>query len=791
MKYSCVLSVSAVLAGVLLAGVCELKADSLTKEFPMKAEMKAERKAQMFALEDVRLLDGPFKGAMERNAAWLKSLEPDRFLAWFRKEAGLEPKGEVYGGWEEMGVAGHCLGHYLSACAFQYASTGDAEFKTRAGYIVDELAACQEANKDGYLAAYPEGRRVFDEVSRGEIRSKGFDLNGLWVPWYTNHKVMAGLRDTYVHMQNEKALSVLVKMSDWSIEVTKNLTDEQWQQMLACEHGGMNEILADVYALTGEEKYLTLARKFYHKAVLDPLSKEEDKLAGLHANTQVPKIIGAARLYELTGEETFQTISRFFWLSVIRNYTFANGGNSANEHFGQPGKLSEPMHDTTETCNTYNMLKLTRHLYAINPNQRLMDYYERALFNHILAHQHPETGMVKYKGFLDMPAKKHFCSPFDSFWCCVGTGFENHAKYGETIYAYGNDILYVDQFIASELKWKDKGITVRQETAFPESDTVKLTFLCEKTSTFLLKIRKPYWTDGVTCTVNGKKQEIYPDSTNYLVLNRGFSSGDEIILTMPMKLHLRPMPDKPERIAVLYGPVVLAADLRGDAPLPMLEGTPEEVLAKIKPVEGKPLEFVGEKISRGFEEGAEAKDVTLIPLYKIADEKYTVYMDAFDAETRKVKREQILAEQKRLQAEAARTVDVLRVGEMQPERDHNVDGENTTTGEYAGRKWRHADNGGWFAFDLKIKPDAPTELSLTYWGSDAGNRVFDILVDDVKVATQTLENIKPNEFVDVVYALPAEITNGKETVRVKLAAQPGKIAGGLYGAKTMTVKGQQ
>jgi DUF1680 family protein len=774
-----------VFAGLFLAMVLCAQADSLTKEFPMKAALKADPQVRPFALTDVRLLDGPFKQAMDRNAAWLKSLEADRFLAWFRKEAGLPPKGEVYGGWEQMGVAGHCLGHYLSACAMQFAATGDEEFKNRITYIVDELAACQEANKDGYLAAYPEGRRVFDEVSKGDIRSKGFDLNGLWVPWYTNHKVMAGLRDAYVYTQNEKALAVLVKMADWTIEVTKNLTDEQWQTMLACEHGGMNEILADVYALTADEKYMAIAKKFYHKDVLDPLSKKQDKLAGRHANTQVPKIIGAARIYELTGEENFKTISEFFWETVVKHYTFVNGGNSANEHFGQPDKLSEPLHDTTETCNTYNMLKLTRHLYARRPSPSYMDYYERALFNHILAHQHPKTGMIKYKGFLDMPAQKNFCSPFDSFWCCVGTGFENHTKYGECIYAYGAEVLYVNQFIASELNWRDKGITVKLETGFPESDMVKLTFTCQATVTFPLKIRKPYWTDGVTCTVNGKAQEIFPDSSGYLVLNRGFANADVVVLKMPMTLRTEAMPDKPERIAFLYGPIVLAADLSGDAPLPLLDGTPADLTAKIKPVEGKPLEFIGENISKGFEDNAESRDVKLVPLYKIADEKYTVYMDAYSAEARDTRRQQLQAELERQKADEARTVDVLRIGEMQPERDHNVDGENTTTGEHAGRKWRHASDGGWFAFDLKTAGDAAMELVLTYWGSDAGNRVFDILVDDVKIATQTLENLKAGEFVDVSYAIPAELTGGKEKVRIKLAAQPGKMAGGLYGAKMM------
>lgn len=774
-----------VMALLFLVCVCGVMADSLTKEFPRKAALAAEPAAYAFALQDVKLLDGPFKQAMDLNAAWLKSLEPDRFLAWFRKEAGLEPKAEVYGGWEKETVAGHCLGHYLSACAMQYAATGDEEFKKKIDYIIDELAVCQDAHKDGYLAAYPNGRRVFEDVAKGDIRSKGFDLNGLWVPWYTNHKLMAGLRDCFVYAKNEKALAILTKMSDWTIETTKLLTEEQWQTMLACEHGGMNEVLADVYAVTGDPKYLEVAKKFYHKAVLDPLAQKEDKLAGRHANTQVPKIVGTARIFELSGEERFGTISEFFWETVVNHYTFVNGGNSANEHFGQPDKLSDPMHDTTETCNTYNMLKLTRHLYARSPKPAYMDYYERALWNHILAHQHPTTGMIMYKGFLDMPARKDFSTPTDSFWCCVGTGFENHTKYGECIWAYGADVLYLNQFIASELKYAAKGLTIKLETDFPASDTVKLTFAGEKTATFPLKIRKPYWADAVTCTVNEKPQEIFPDSTGYLVLNRGFSNGDVVTLKMPMALRTETMPDKPNRLAFLYGPIVLAAVLGEDAAMPMLEGAPLELAAKIKPVEGKPLEFIGEKISKGFEENAEAKDVHLIPLYKIADEKYTVYMDTFTVDARNAKREQIKAELEKQKAQEARTVDTLRIGEMQAERDHNLDGEKTSTGQHNGRNWRHADNGGWFAFDLKTLPEAPMELTLTYWGSDAGNRAFDILVDDVKIAEQVLENIKPNEFTDVTYAIPAELTKGKEKVRVKLAAQPGKMAGGLYLAKMM------
>lgn len=777
---------------ITAAAVCCLLAsssagDSLALPYPYAVQPVSPPSVYAFGLSDVHLTEGIFKDAMNRNAQWLLKLEPDRFLAWFRKEAGLEPKGQVYGGWESQGVAGHCLGHYLSACAMMYAASGDAQYKARADYIIDELAVCQEANGNGYLAAYPNGKRIFEEIARGDIRSAGFDLNGGWVPWYTNHKVMAGLRDAFLYCSNPKALDVLRKMGDWAFEVTKNLSDEQWQKMLACEHGGMNEVLIDLYALTGEEKYKILALKFYHKEVLEPLANQKDSLAGRHANTQVPKIIGAARIYEMTGMENFKTIARFFWDTVVGHYTFVNGGNSANEHFGQPDKLSEPMHDTTETCNTYNMLKLTRHLFAAQPRAAEMDYYERALYNHILAHQHPATGMIMYKGFLDMPARKHFCDPFDSFWCCVGTGFENHAKYGETIYFHNGNALYVNLFIPSVLTWKEKGVTLKQETAFPAGDTVKLTIDCPKTTTFILKLRKPAWTSGMTVSVNGKLVSTEPDSTGYIAVNRGFNSGDVVELKLPMTLRTEAMPDKPNRIAFLYGPIVLAADLSGDAPLPLLVGTLPQLLSAVKPVEGRPLEFTAAGIARDIEDEAAMRDLRLLPLYAVADQPYTVYMDQFTAEQWQQKKTEYAAEQQRLQELEARSVDVLRIGEMQPERDHNLTGENTQTGEFAGRKWRHAYN-GWFEFSMKVLPDVPMELVCTYWGSEAGGRTFDILVDGTKIAAQSLNNQKPNEFFDAVYPIPAELTKDKTTVRVRFQAHPNNTAGGLYGVRIMKAK---
>ncbi len=752
----------------------------------MKVEAKIPLEAQEFSLTDVRLLDGVFKSAMERDGIYLLSLEPDRFLAWFRKEAGLNEKGRVYGGWESQGVAGHCLGHYLSACSMMYAAGGDNRFRERVDYIVDELAVCQKANGNGYVGAIPEGKRMFAEIARGQLSSKGFDLNGGWVPWYTMHKVMAGLRDGYLYCGNKKALYVLVKLCDWADATTGKLTDEQWQQMLACEHGGMNEVLADVYAITGNEKYLALAKKFYHKSVLDPLAARDDRLAGLHANTQVPKLIGAARIYELTGEENFGAMSRFFWQRVVGHHSYVNGGNSADEHFGQPDKLSDRMHDTTETCNSYNMLKLTEHLFCRQASAEYGDYYERTLLNHILAHQHPATGMMMYKGFLDMPAKKDFCTPFDSFWCCVGTGMENHAKYGHGIYYHKGDVLYVNLFIASEMNWKDMGLTVRQETKFPYGDTVKIKIDAKDAVKAVIAVRRPYWTEGMTVKVNGQVQDVRVNGRGFVELGRIWQDGDVVDLQMPMRLRIESMHDNANRIAFLYGPTVLCADLGRDKEVPVLVGSREELLKAFVPVQGKGLEFAagGTGKVRGAQ-GWEQTDIRLLPLFEAAEQRYTVYMDVFSAEGWLEKQREYEQELARRLAIEARTVDVLLIGQMQPERDHNLQGENTGTGEHLGRKWRHAVDGGWFAFDMKVLPDAPVELLCTYWGSDSDGRVFDVFVDDVKAATQTLNNDKPRDFFDVVYALPEELTKGKEKVRVKLSAHPGNTAGGLFGCSML------
>ena len=746
-------------------------------------EAKIPIGARAFPLSQVRLLDGPFKAAQQRDLKYLLQLDPDRLLAWFRKEAGRKPKGEVYGGWESQTIAGHSLGHHLSAISMAYAATGDSRFRERAAYIVSELAACQQANGNGYLEAFPGGKQTFAAIAGGEIRSQPFHLNGIWVPWYTTHKIMAGLRDAYIYCDNRQALDVLIAMADWANRVTAHLTPDQWQEMLGTEQGGMNEVLADLYALTGNRTYLTLSEKFYHRAVLDPLSNREDILAGLHANTQIPKLIGLARLYELTGSEKYQTAASFFWDRVVRHYTYVNGGNSAGELFGPPDQQAAYLDATTETCNTYNMLKLTRHLFAWQPSAAYMDYYERALYNHILASQNPHTGMMMYKGYLEMPARKSFSTPFNSFWCCVGTGMENHTKYGESIYFHRGSTLWVNLFIPSELHWEDQGITLRQTTDFPREARTRLTLACDRPAQATLRIRHPFWSKEVTVLVNGRTEQVSRQPSRYISISRTWQTGDEVEIRLPMSLRIEAMPDKPDRIAFLYGPLLLAADLSGNAPLPRLIGQPASLPEAFTRVSNTP-EFQSGDVGRAFAgKAGVATGVHLIPLFTIADQKYTVYMDAFTDQEWDAEVSQHRAAVERQEALDRRTIDLVEIGREQSETAHGLAGKQTSAGRYRGEHFRHAQDGGYFAYDLAVSPGTPMDLLVTYWGSDHGNRTFDIQVDGRTLTTQSLGNDRPGDFFRVTYPLPDDLITGKRTVTVRFQAHPGNTAGGIFGCR--------
>jgi len=574
--------------------------------------------------------------------------------------------------------------------------------------------------------------------------------------------------------------------------------------MLACEHGGMNEVLAELYAVTGEERYLALSRKFHHEAILGPLSRAEDILPGKHANTQFPKIIGCARRWELTGAGRDRAIAEFFWQRVVYHHSYATGGNSDHEYFGPPDRLADRLSaNTTETCNTYNMLKLTRHLFAWHAGVEFADFYERGLLNHILGSQNPDDGMMTYYLPLAAGEFKRFQTPFTSWTCCHGTGMENHAKYGDSIYWHDDAGLYVALFIASEVAWPEKGLAISQQTRFPTEDTTHLAVICKKPVRMAVRIRCPAWAAGpLEIKVNGEAVAIPAEPGTWAVIDRTWGdrpatgydlsgAADRIDVRIPMALRTEPMPDNPSRVAVLYGPVVLAGDLGpihpdaaggtagdGKPRMPVLVTGGKPVADWLRPVADRPLAFRTTGVGR-------PDDVTLSPFYTFHDRRFAVYWDLFTPEQWQANEAEFQAEQQRAARLAARTLDVLRIGEMQPERDHHLTGQRTSAGEFSGRNWRHAVDGGHFAFDMKVDPDAPVDLLCTYWGDDAGERTFDILVDGQRIATQTLNRNRPGAFFDVTYPIPADLTRGKPRVTVRVQAHPGKTAGGLFGVRTL------
>ena len=778
---------------VALAGLFACGAAALADPAPLKVA----RAAEPFAMTDVRLLDGPFRDAMLRDQKYLMALEPDRLLRAFRLNVNLPTDAKPFGGWEEPNseIRGHILGHYLSALSLMYAGTGDAVFKQRADYIVGELAVCQGNSPAagfhaGYLSAFPESF-----IDRVEQRKN------VWVPWYTLHKVMAGLLDANQLCGNAQALVVLTNMADWVKFRVDNLPVAQMQKSLETEQGGMNEVLASLYAVTGNTNYLQAALAFNQQKFFAPLARGEDKLDRLHANTQIPKIIGATREYELTGDPQFLTVAQTFWDAVALHRSYVIGGDSDHEHFFPVADFAKHLStDTAETCNTYNMLKLTRELFALEPSAAKMDFYERALYNHILASQDPETGMFVYLMSLKPGHFKTYSTPEDSFWCCVGTGMENHSKYGDTIYFHDADSLYVNLFIASELNWPEKKISIRQETTFPESDRTVLKIKASKPATFALKIRLPAWAvDGVTVSVNGKKQKVESTPGSYFALSREWRDGDKVEIQFPMRLHTEPLPGTSNTVAILYGPIVLAGELGTNAmpnpfarsqtdfsklpapDAPVFVTSAEQLLEKIKPVAGKPLTFRTHDLGQ-------PRDVSLIPFYQMHRQRYSVYWKMLSAGEWKEQAAQLAAaEASRIAAEAL-VVDAVHPGEQQSEIDHKFQGEKSDPVEALGRKLRHAYDGGWFAYELKADRAGTNELVCTWWGDETGERNFDLLVDGTKIASQKLLHNHPGEFWDATYPIPVELTRGKEKIVVKFQAQPGNYAGGLFDLKLLRGK---
>jgi uncharacterized protein len=595
-----------------------------------------------FPLGDVRLGPGPFLDAQRLDLAYLLRLEPDRMLANFRANAGLPPRAPVYGGWEsvepwiDIRCHGHTLGHYLTAAACMFESTGDERLAQRVDYIVAELAECQ-GRTGGWLTAFPDGVTPLTDSLAGK-KFAG-------VPWYTTHKVLAGLRDAHLHRGSRAALEVLLGFCDWIERACVGVSEAGFQKMLDREHGGMNEVLADVAAITGDQRFERLAMRFSHRALLDPLARGEDPLDGLHANTQIPKVIGFSRLGDLTGERQYLGAAEFFWETVTEERSFVTGGHGDGEHFFPKNEFTKHLGSgkTMETCCTHNMLRLTRSLYARRPDPNYFDYFERALFNGILASQDPETGMTTYFQSTRPGYVRLYHTPFDSFWCCTGSGLENHARYGEAIYARDQDLLMVNLFISSTLEWREQGVTVKQETRFPDADTTRLTIKGKPSKELAIAVRQPHWCPAMTLSVNGKRTAVSRKPGQYHPLTRKLRDGDVIEVRVPMSLRVERLPGDASHGALVYGPIVLAGRmgaqgltpdsqlivneresgnmLQADVQIPRWIRPLEQMVANTTRVNPDTLEFR----TQGFAGGA---SVELIPWFRLAHERYNLYWHA-------------------------------------------------------------------------------------------------------------------------------------------------------------------
>jgi DUF1680 family protein len=768
---------------------------------PNAAEASREKilKVRPLPLASVRLTGGPLENAQELDAKYLLELEPDRMLAYLRQRAGLEPKGKPYGGWDGAGrqLTGHIAGHYLSAVSLMWAATGDVRFKERATYIVSELETIQDAQGDGYLGALMDNQGVdgkvrFQELCKGIIRSGGFDLNGLWSPWYVEHKIFAGLRDAYRYTGNRMALDVEIKFAGWVESIVSRLDDEQTQKMLATEFGGMNEVTADLYADTGDARWLALSGKFEHRAMIDPLAAGQDILGGKHGNTQVPKMIGSLARYIYTGDETDHQAAAFFWDQVALHHSFATGGHGKNEYLSQPDKLDNMIDGrTAETCDVYNMIKMSRTLFSVDPEIRYADFHERALFNHILASQDPEDGRVCYMVPVGRGVQHEYQDKFLDFTCCVGSGMESHALHGYGIYYESLDKLWVSLYVPTHANWEAEGVEVEMNTDFPMGETASLKITPKSAKKFTLALRRPYWAGaGFRVKVNGQAWKDLPKADSYVEIRRTWKKGDTVELVLPKTIRKEPLADNPERFAVMWGPLVLAGDLGPEQPerrgsrkpggpdsAPVLVAAREPVENFLKPVTGKPGTFVTSGVGL-------TTDITFVPFYQLPRRRYAIYWDMFTPDEWKKKSEAFAAEQAKQKKLEAATVAFAQPGQMQTERDFNQQGEDSSPVQLMERYGRRGTK--WFSFDLPVDAGHPMGLLVTLSNDARRQGSFDIVVDGEKVGAQATERRSPEQdvrFFDVEYAIPPELVEGKQKVTVRFEASSGSDIPGVFGIR--------
>jgi len=786
--------------------------------------------ADEFPLGDVTLLNGPLKKARDLNVQTLLKYDCDRLLAPYRKEAGLEPRAKTYPNWD--GLDGHVGGHYLTAMAMN-AATGDAECRRRMEYMISELQLCADANAKnhpewgkGYVGGMPNSERIWSNFKKGDFGV----YFGSWAPFYNLHKMYAGLRDAWLYCGNEQAKKLFLGFCDWAIDLTAGLSDAQMERMLDNEHGGMNEVLADAYAITQEPKYLFVATRFSHRRLLTPMSQRQDNLDNMHANTQVPKVVGFERISELanlypmkhcwladngdkicgsTNFEPYHEAANYFWDIVTGERSLAFGGNSRREHFPSKEACIDFVNDVDgpETCNTNNMLKLTEDMHRRNPEARYADYYELATFNHILSSQHPEHGGYVYFTSARPRHYRNYSAPNEAMWCCVGTGMENHGKYGQFIYTHVGDALYVNLFVSSELNWKEKGLTLRQETAFPYGENSRITITSGK-GQFPLLVRYPGWVKPgqFSVMVNGKPVDIISGPSSYVAIDRQWKKGDVIEVTFPMHNSIKYLPNVPQYIALMHGPILLGAktgtedlahliadDSRfgqyasgkklpiDQAPI-LVSDKIDDIVNKITPIEGQPLHFM---LETKIVNGQSSMVNVLQPFFEIHDSRYMIYWLALSEENYKGYLDNLAKQEQERQALEARTVDKVQPGEQQPETDHKMETDRSNTGNTNDVFFRDARDGHYFSYLMQTGGETDLTLRLMFWGQDEWRTCeFDIMVDDqLLCSVNNTHKWRTSQFKTEDYVIPAEMLQGKSQVRIKFVAKRGRQIGEIYGVR--------
>ena len=681
-------------------------------------------------------------------------------------------------------------------------------------YFISELQRCADANAKnhpdwgkGYVGGVPGSDRVWGGFKKGNFGA----YYGAWVPFYNIHKMYAGLRDAWLYCGNEQARQLFLGFCDWAIDLTAELTDAQVEHALDTEHGGMNEVLADAYAMTGERKYLDAAKRFSHRRLLTPLSQRRDCLDNMHANTQVPKVIGFERIAELAGDEAYHNAGAFFWDIVTGERSLAFGGNSRREHFPSREACQDFVQDIDgpETCNTNNMLKLTEDLHRRNPEARYADYYELATFNHILSSQHPEHGGYVYFTSARPRHYRNYSAPNEAMWCCVGTGMENHGKYGQFIYTHVGDALFVNLFVSSELNWREKGLTLKQETAFPYAETSKITITKGK-GKFALQVRYPGWVSPgqFSVKVNGQPISIITGPSSYVTIDRQWKKGDVVEVSFPMHNSVKYLPNLTQYVALMHGPIMLAmktgtedlAMLIADdsrfgqlavgkklpidqAPI-LINNDIESIANQLQPVAGKPLHFtLTTKMVNKPNETNGANE--LMPFFELHDSRYMMYWLALSEDNYQGYLDNLAKQEQERQELEARTTDKVQPGEQQPESDHFMETDHSFTGNTNDVFFRDARNGNYFSYLMQTGGNTDLALRLQYWGvGEWKSHEFDILVDDQLVTSvNNTGKYRISKFVYETYDIPAELLKGKKQVRVKFVAKPGKQIGEIYGVR--------